>query len=35
MIAAPDGTGRSSVIGSRMPSRVLTVAISTEMKKSP
>lgn len=35
MIAAPDGTGRSKTIGSRMPSNVLSVAISTDRKKKP
>ena len=35
MIAAPDGTGRSKTMGSRMPHRVLTVAIATEIQKKP
>ena len=35
MIAAPDGTGRSKTIGSKIPSRVLMVAISTDRKKKP
>ena len=35
MRPAPEGTGRSKTIGSRMPHSVLSVAISTEMKKKP
>eukprot|EP01132_Coremiostelium_polycephalum_P021887 gene21886-25978_t len=35
MIAAPDGIGRSKIIGSRIPHRVLTVAITTEIQKKP
>src|SRR5476651_1381193 len=35
MIAAPDGIGRSKMIGSRIPHRVLTVAITTEIQKKP
>lgn len=35
MMAAPDGTGRSKMIGSKIPHRVLTVAIATEIQKKP
>ena len=35
MIAAPEGTGRSKAIGSKMPSRVLRVAMITDRKKNP
>src|SRR5450830_354859 len=35
MIAAPEGMGRSKMIGSRMPHNVLTVAIPTEIQKKP
>lgn len=35
MIAAPEGIGRSNMIGSRIPASVLTVAISTASQKNP
>lgn len=35
MIAAPEGIGRSNMIGNRIPASVLTVAISTASQKNP